>query len=128
MTDCATRPDAQRSVAATPATSHLLPATSLRIGLLLLVGIVFLFLLLLRLLVRLLLQPIAFLAREGLAVREIARAIEVDVTFNERRLDSRVGRERMAVPDHEVGVLANVDGSEAMIEPELLRAVERAQL
>ena len=49
------------------------------------------------------------------------------LAVDERRLHARVGRKGMARPDGEVGVLPDVDRAEAVVEAELLRAIERAE-
>src|SRR3954468_11207087 len=73
-------------------------------------------LLVLRFVVCFFLQAVLFFFRHDSARGQIFLAVEEDFAIDERGLDARVGRERMTVPDHEVGVLANVDRSEAVIE------------
>src|ERR1051325_6201170 len=63
--------------------------------------------------VRFLLQAIRFLLRHLLAQLEVVLPIEDDFAVDERRLDARVGGERMAGPDHEIGVFAGVDRADA---------------
>src|ERR1051326_7729575 len=110
MTDCA-----RSGAARTKAASVLIILLLLRI-----LGV----LLVLRLFVFFLLQPIAFLLRHRLAVRKIGGAVEHHFAFDEGRVDARVRRERMSVPDHDVGVLACFDRSDAVIEAELLRGID----
>src|SRR5712691_5658866 len=59
--------------------------------------------------IRLFLQAIGLLLRQILAQLQIALAIEVDLPFDEGRVDTRIRRERMAVPDGQIGVLADID-------------------
>src|SRR5581483_6805756 len=84
--------------------------------------------LVLRFFVGLFLQPLRFFLRHVLAHLQVALTVEVDLSFDERRLHARVGGERMAGPDHEVGVFAGVDRSDALFEAELRRGIQRAEL
>src|SRR5258706_1051119 len=85
-------------------------------------------LLVLRFVVRFLLQAILLLCRHLLAQGQVALAVEDDLAVDQRGFDARVGRERVAGPDGEVGILAGVDRSESMVEAELLCAVQPAEL
>src|SRR5215212_11832552 len=93
---------------------------SLRILLLLLL------VLLLRL-VRFFLQPLFLLAFHRGALVEIALAVEEDLAFDHGRVDARVDGQRMAGPDHEVGVFAHFDRADAVVDAQLLRAVNGAE-
>src|ERR1043165_2656050 len=84
--------------------------------------------LILLLVVGCLLQQIRLLLRQRGAHLQVLLPVEDDLSVDERRLDARVGRERMAVPDHDVRVLAGVNRADAVIEAELLRGIERAEL
>src|SRR5437773_8942951 len=85
-------------------------------------------LLLLCLVVRFLLQAVHLLLRQVLAKLQVALAIEDHLALHERGVDAGVGREGVAGPDGEVGVLAGVDGADAVIEPELFGRIHRAEL
>src|SRR3954451_19085544 len=85
------------------------------------------FLLVLRFVVRFFLQTILLFFRHDSTRGQVSLAVEKNLAIDERRLDARVGRERMTGPDHDVGVLAHVDRSDAVIEAELLRAIQRAE-
>ena len=60
--------------------------------------------------------------REGL---QLARALEVDLALDQRHFHPAIAVERVAVEDGQVGVLADLDAAGALVEAELLRAVER---
>src|SRR5438552_1794714 len=75
-----------------------------------------------------LLLVVGLFLRQRRALRDVPLPVEDDLPLDEGRVDARVGREWMAVPDHDVGVLAGVDRADAVIEAKLLRAVERAEL
>src|SRR5688572_26371863 len=68
-----------------------------------------------------LLQALLFLLAELFAADEVLGAVEVDLALDEGRVDARVGRQRMAVPDREVRVLADFDRADARVEAELAR-------
>src|SRR5436305_1910309 len=119
-TDCAKSEPAKKAQANA--------VTRLLIGLLLVLLVRLRGRLVLLLVVRFLLQPLRLLFRDLLTHLQVAPAIEDPLPLDERRLDARVGREGMAGPDHQVGVLADVDRADAVIEAQLLRAVERAEL
>src|SRR3954452_7022395 len=67
------------------------------------------FLLVLRFVVRFFLQAVLFLLGQLLARGEIALAVEENLAIDQRRLYARVRRKGMTAPDHDVGVLADVD-------------------
>src|SRR2546421_8207030 len=75
----------------------------------------FLLLLVLCFLVRFFFQPIGFFFRAIFSRLKIALAIEHNLPFDERRIDARVRRKRMAIENDEIGIFADVDGSESLI-------------
>src|SRR6266850_363543 len=85
-------------------------------------------LVLFRLVVRVFLQAVRLLLRQVFAELQIALAVEDHLALDERGIDARVSREGMAGPDGQVGVLAGVDGADAVIEPELLGWIHRTEL
>src|ERR1700754_4311914 len=64
-------------------------------------------------------QALFLLFPQLLAAFQVLLAVEVDLTLDERRVHPRVDRQRMAVPDDEIGVLAGFDGADAGVETQL---------
>ena len=52
-------------------------------------------------------------------------AVVVDRSVDVRAIDDRVGAQRMVRPDDEVGVLAGFERADAVVDPQLLRRVDR---
>src|SRR5258708_2875377 len=99
----------------------------IRLRLVALVALAVLRLVLLRLVI-ILLDPLRLLLRQRGAQLEVASPVEERLAVDERRLHTRIGRERVAVPDGEVSVLAGVDGAETVIEAKLPGGIQRAEL
>src|SRR5690348_4988200 len=57
------------------------------------------------------------------ALGEVLLHVEKDLAVDEGRFGARVDAERMRVPDHDVGVLADLDRSDAILHAELHGAV-----
>src|ERR1041385_6745200 len=74
-----------------------------------------------------LLQRGAFL-RKLWAFREILGAIEINVAVDEGRLDARIDAEPMSVPDRDVSILADFDRTDAILNTELNRGIDRDEL
>src|SRR5262249_10299014 len=55
---------------------------------------------------------------------EVPGAIVIDDTVDESAIDDRFGTERMMVPDDAVGVLAALEGADAVVDAQLLRGVD----
>src|SRR6266545_1489209 len=138
MTDCAragAHMSATSSVILSRADSEGAPTclrrgsfASLRMTSLLIARLRLLLLFLFRFFVGFFLQSIGFLLRQLFAQLQIALAIEVDLPFDERGVDARVRRKGMAGPDREIGVLADIDRTDALVEAQLHRGIERAEL
>src|SRR5712692_10176283 len=79
------------------------PSLPLRVGVtssrLVIAGLRLLLFLLFGLVVRLFLQTIGLLLRKLFAQLQVAFAVEVDLPFDEGRVDARVGRQRMPGPE-----------------------------
>src|SRR5262249_50834240 len=69
-------------------------------------------------------QRLAFL-RQRRAAGEILLAIEVLPALDPGLEAQRIRRERASVPHREVGVLPDFERSHAIVDPELLRRIER---
>ena len=62
------------------------------------------------------------------AIGDIALAIEVDAAIDQRLLDDGVGAERIVIVDDQVGVFADVDRADALVDAELDRGIDGDQL
>ena len=69
-----------------------------------------------------------FCLRADLALLQVLLAVEVDDAVDEHLLRNRERAERVRGVDHEVGVLADLDRADALVDAELLGRVERDQL
>src|SRR2546421_7307021 len=60
--------------------------------------------------------------------REVLLAVEEDFAGNEGGLDARIDGERVAVPDHHVRVLADINRADALLDAELPSRIHRDRL
>jgi hypothetical protein len=68
------------------------------------------------------------LGRQLGAAGEVGGTVEVLPALDPRLLAHRVGRQRLAAPDREVGVLPHLDRAHVLVDLERLRGIERHHL
>src|SRR6185503_9623473 len=71
-----------------------------------------------------LLERGAFL-REFRSLRKVLSAIEVDIAVDERRINTRVDAEWMSIPNRDVSILSDFNRTNALLNAELDRWIER---
>jgi hypothetical protein len=59
----------------------------------------------------------------GIAFGDVALAVEINAAIDQGFLDDGVGAERVVIVNDEVGILADVDGTNALVDAELDRGI-----